>query len=175
MAKTKISPTLLCGEENNISKKICIKKIVLALVLMFAGAALFFIINLFDMPSNSAGFFACGCIGLLLIIWGGTKLCCDTKHLAYHNSTLSGHVVYLTNGTTRDAMHAIEQQDWEALAKLVTPTESGTKIELVVSADRQFARCQVLTYVPYQFEPVSDVLFLTPAGAEALLKLTKRG
>lgn len=133
------------------------------------------IINLFGFRSDSAWFFACGCIGMLLIIWGGTKLCCDTKHLAYHNSTLSGHVVYLANGTTRDAMHAIEQQDWEALAKLVTPTESGTKIELVVSADRQFARCQVLTYVPYQFEPVSDVLFLTPAGAEALLKLTKRG
>lgn len=133
------------------------------------------IINLFGFRSDSAWFFACGCIGMLLIIWGGAKLCCDTKHLAYHNSTLSGHVVYLANGTTRDAMHAIEQQDWEALAKLVTPTESGTKIELVVSADRQFARCQVLTYVPYQFEPVSDVLFLTPAGAEALLKLTKRG
>ncbi|MGN0186544.1 MAG: hypothetical protein ACI392_02200 [Paludibacteraceae bacterium] len=173
MAKTKISPTLLCGEENNISKKICIKKICFALVLLVAGSILFLLINVLDLQPNTAGFFACGCIGLLLIIWGVTKLCCDTKHLTYNNSTLSGHVIYLANGALRDAMHAIEAQDWSALQKLVTSVESGTKIELVVSADRQFARCQVLTYVPYQFEPVSDVLFLTPAGAEALLKLTK--
>lgn len=173
MAKIKISPTLLCGEENHISKKICIKKILLALALLLAGGALFLIINLFGFRSDSAWFFACGCIGMLLIIWGGAKLCCDTKHMSYRGSVLSGHIIYLTNGTAHDAIRAIEQHDWSALAKLVTPAESGAKIELVVSADRQFARCQVLTYVPYQFEPVSDVLFLTPADAEALLKLVK--
>jgi len=45
-------------------------------------------------------------------------------------------------------------------------------LEFVTSKDRQFARCQVLTFIPYSFEPLSDVMVLSSQEIEELLKVT---
>lgn len=173
MAKSKISASLLCGEENNISKKICVKSVCMSALLIAIGIGLFVAMRLLKCESNTAAFFALGCGAIIFVVWGCINLCCRTQKMCHNKSTLSGRVIYISSGAGQEAIRHIENQDWESLAKVISHHESNIKIDLVVSADKQFARCQVLTYIPYQFEPLSDVIILTPEGAEALLKLAK--
>lgn len=173
MAKSKISSSLLCGEEKNISKNICVKSICVGVLLILVGIALFVTMRALKCENNTATFFALGCGAIVFAVWGCVHLCCRCQRLCHNKSALSGHVIYILSGSGQEAIRHIESQNWDALAKVVSPNESNIKVDLVVSADRQFARCQVLTYIPYQFEPLSEVIALSPEGADALLKLAK--
>ncbi len=174
MAKTKISPALLCGEEQNISKKFCAKKLLFASMLIVVGAAIFFGVKLTGCESNSSLFLTAACISAVLVIWGCVNLVCDNKRLVYKNqSQLHGHAIYIVSGSGQEAIRAIKEKKWKELSKLVSPYESSAKIELVVSTDLQFARCQVLTYIPYEFQPLSDVIHLNADEAKGLLQLVK--
>lgn len=173
MAKSKISSALLCGEEQNISKNINVKAICIGALLIIVGVALFVAMRVLKCENNTATFFALGCGAIVFVVWGCLHLGYNCRQLCHNKSALHGHVIYILSGSGKEAIRHIENQDWEALAKVVSRGESNIKIDLVVSADKQFARCQVLTYIPYQFEPLSEVIALSPEGATALLKLAK--
>lgn len=173
MAKSKISSALLCGEEQNISKNINVKAICVGALLIIVGVAMFVAMRALKCENNTATFFALGCGAIVFVVWGCLHLGYNCRQLCHNKSALHGHVIYILSGSGKEAIRHIENQDWEALAKVVSPSESNIKIDLVVSADKQFARCQVLTYIPYQFEPLSEVITLSPEGATALLKLAK--
>ncbi len=173
MAKSKISSALLCGEEQNISKNIDVKSVCVGVLLLVVGIAMFVAARALKSDNDTTTFFALGCGAIVFSVWGIVHICCHWHQLCHNKRALRGRVIYILSGSGQEAIRHIENQNWDALAKVVSHSESNIKIDLVVSTDKQFARCQVLTYIPYQFEPLSEVITLSPEGAEALLKLAK--
>ena len=88
------------------------------------------------------------------------------------NSKLHGRVFFCTSGKGQETITAIKTKNWGQLEKLISHNESGVKLEFVTSKDLQFARCQVLTFIPYSFEPLSGVMVLSSQEIEELLKVT---
>ncbi len=173
MAKSKISESLLQGSEENISKNISVKDIVIGILLVAAGMVMFVVMRSLQSENTDTAFFALGCGAIIFVIWGCLYLGYHWRQLCYNKSALHGYVIYVQTGSAKDAIRFIEEQNWDALAKVVSRNETNVKIDFVASRDKQFARCQVLTYVPHQFEPMSDLKALSPEGADALLKLAK--
>src|SRR5574344_1318009 len=173
MSKSIISGTLISGEEQNISKKISVKSIVSGSILLLVGGALFAAIELMKWESDSATFLSLGCAAIFFLVWGCVKLFSGKKTYFYSNSELHEYSCYLVSGSAQEAIRQIESQKLDSFSKLITSNESNLKLEFLVSKDNQFARCQVLTYIPYQFEPMCDAVSLSPENAEVLLKIMK--
>lgn len=172
MSKSNISSALISGE-NYISKKICATKVVVALLLVFISIACFATAKILDIGSESALYFVLLLGGISLLIWGIVRLCVGCCDWVYQGSVLRGYTINLENSTAHDALRAIEQNDWETLGKLVVKHDSNAKIEFVLSADWLFARCSVLSYVPYKFEAISPAISLKPDEAKRLFEFAK--
>ncbi|HPW90611.1 MAG TPA: hypothetical protein PLJ40_04285 [Paludibacteraceae bacterium] len=173
MATSFISPTLVAGESNIIvrkSKKTTVNALTLIVVSIICAVAI-------TMLPESANQYISVALGLLagtLLIVGILKLSFGRKTYIYKptNSKLEGRVFFCTAGKGQESIAAIKAKKWAQLGNLISQNETGVKLEFVTSKDRQFARCQVLTFIPYNFEPLSDVIVLSADDIEQLLTVT---
>ena len=173
MTNSFISPALIAGESNVAIRK-SKKTMAIALLLVLIGIACAVVIVM--LPAQTAEFapVSLGLVSATCIIVGIVQLAFGGKVYIYTptNSKLHGRVFFCTSGKGQETISAIKSKNWAQLEKLIAHNESGVKLEFVTSKDRQFARCQVLTFIPYSFEPLSGVMVLSSQEIEALLKVT---
>ena len=150
------------------------KKMAVALLLVLIGIACAVVIVM--LPAQTAEFapVSLGLVSATCLIIGIAQLAFGGKAYIYTptNSKLHGRVFFCTSGKGQETISAIKSKNWGQLEKLIAHNESGVKLEFVTSKDRQFARCQVLTFIPYNFEPLSDIITLSGEEMEELLKVT---
>lgn len=173
MTNSFISPALVAGASNIIIRK-SKKTMAVAIALLVVGIACIAAITV--LPPQTAGFVSislgllsatCVIIGIVQLAFGGNAYIYTPT-----NSKLHGRVLFCISGKGQETISAIKSKNWTQLEKLITRNESSVKLEFITSKDRQFARCQVLTFIPYSFEPLSDVIVLSPEEIEELLKAT---
>ena len=173
MTNSFISPALIAGESNVAIRK-SKKTMAVALLLVLIGIACAVVIVM--LPAQTAEFapVSLGLVSATCLIIGIAQLAFGGKAYIYTptNSKLHGRVFFCTSGKGQETISAIKSKNWAQLEKLIAHNESGVKLEFVTSKDRQFARCQVLTFIPYNFEPLSDIITLSGEEMEELLKVT---
>jgi len=174
MTNSFISPNLLMGEKQNISIRKSKKSLLFAIILLLIGIICIPIIVMLPQETKDA-------FSISLVVLSGTsiiiailELCFGRKTYIYKptNSQIHGRVFFCTSGKGQEAIRAIQTENWTLLQKLMTPNESSVKLEFIASKDRKMAYCQILTFIPYSFEPLSDVLPLSPEAIEELLKIS---
>ena len=173
MTNSFISPALIAGESNVAIRK-SQKTMAVALLLVLIGIACAVVIVM--LPAQTAEFapVSLGLVSATCILVGIVQLAFGGKAYIYTptNSKLHGRVFFCTSGKGQETISAIKSKNWGQLEKLIAHNESGVKLEFVTSKDRQFSRCQVLTFIPYNFEPLSDIITLSGEEMEELLKVT---
>ena len=173
MTNSFISPALIAGESNVAIRK-SKKTMAVALLLVLIGIACAVVIVM--LPAQTAEFapVSLGLVSATCLIIGIAQLAFGGKAYIYTptNSKVYGRVFFCTSGKGQETISAIKSKNWGQLEKLIAHNESGVKLEFVTSKDRQFARCQVLTFIPYNFEPLSDIITLSGEEMEELLKVT---
>ena len=173
MTNSFISPALIAGESNVAIRK-SKKTMAVALLLVLIGIACAVVIVM--LPAQTAEFapVSLGLVSATCLIIGIAQLAFGGKAYIYTptNSKVYGRVFFCTSGKGQETISAIKSKNWAQLEKLIANNESGVKLEFVTSKDRQFARCQVLTFIPYNFEPLSDIITLSGEEMEELLKVT---
>lgn len=173
MTNSFISLDLIAGESNIAIRK-SKKTMAVALLLVLIGIACAVVIVM--LPAQTAEFapVSLGLVSATCLIIGIAQLAFGGKAYIYTptNSKVYGRVFFCTSGKGQETISAIKSKNWAQLEKLIAHNESGVKLEFVTSKDRQFARCQVLTFIPYNFEPLSDIMTLSAEEMEALLKVT---
>ena len=173
MTNSFISPALIAGESNVAIRK-SKKTMAIALLLVLIGIACAVVIVM--LPAQTAEFapVSLGLVSATCILVGIVQLAFGGKAYIYTptNSKVYGRVFFCTSGKGQETISAIKSKNWAQLEKLIAHNESGVKLEFVTSKDRQFARCQVLTFIPYNFEPLSDIITLSGEEMEELLKVT---
>lgn len=173
MTNSFISPALVAGDSNIITRK-SKKTMAVAVALLAIGIAC--AASIIVLPAETADFISislgllsatCILIGVIQVAFGG-KVYIYTPT----NSKLYGRVLFCTSGKGQETINAIKSKHWEQLEKLIAQNESSVKLEFITSKDRQFACCQVLTFIPYSFEPLSDIIVLSSQDIDELLKAT---
>ncbi|HKL96047.1 MAG TPA: hypothetical protein VJ856_02095 [Paludibacteraceae bacterium] len=174
MTHSFIAPNLFVGEEHNISIGKNKKSIISGITFLIIGIAS--VVAMITIPLSGTD--------SLPIIWSLIPATCITvgfiqlffgkKTYTYKptQSPLRGGFFFCTSGKGQETISTIQAKNWSHLQKLITTNESSVKVEFITSADKTFARCQVFTFIPYDFEPLSDVIALTSAEIEELLKVT---
>lgn len=173
MTNSFISPALIAAEANIAVRK-SKKTMAVAIALLVIGIAC--VAGMMVLPVETAGFvsISLGLLSATCILIGIVQLAFGGKAYIYTptNSKIYGRTFFCTSGKGQETITAIKSKNWAQLEKLISQNESGVKLEFVTSKDRQFARCQVLTFIPYNFEPLSDILILSSEEIEELLKVT---
>ena len=173
MTNSFISLDLIAGESNIAIRK-SKKTMAVAIILLVVGIAC--IAGILSLRAGTASFVSVslGLLSATCILVGIVQLAFGGKAYIYTptNSKLHGRVFFCTSGKGQETISAIKSKNWAQLEKLIAHNESGVKLEFVTSKDRQFARCQVLTFIPYNFEPLSDIMTLSAEEMEELLKVT---
>ena len=173
MTNSFISLDLIAGESNIAIRK-SKKTMAVAIILLVVGIGC--IAGILSLPAGTASFVSVslGLLSATCILVGIVQLASGGKAYIYTptNSKLHGRVFFCTSGKGQETISAIKSKNWGQLEKLIAHNESGVKLEFVTSKDRQFARCQVLTFIPYNFEPLSDIITLSGEEMEDLLKVT---
>ena len=173
MTNSFISLDLIAGESNIAIRK-SKKTMAVAIILLVVGIAC--IAGILSLRAGTASFVSVslGLLSATCILVGIVQLAFGGKAYIYTptNSKLHGRVFFCTSGKGQETISKKKKKNWGQLEKLISHNESGVKLEFVTSKDRQFARCQVLTFIPYSFEPLSDILVLSPEDIEQVLQIT---
>jgi len=162
------------GEKQNISIRKSKKSLIFAIILLLIGIICIPIIMMLPLETKGSLSVFLAVISGTAIIFAILQVCFGGKTYIYNptNSQIQGRAFFCTSGKGQEVIHAIQTENWVLLQKLITPNESSVKLELIASKDKQMACCQILTFIPYSFEPLSDVLPLSPEAIAEILKIT---
>lgn len=102
------------------------------------------------------GMITVGILGLAIFL---IKLLSSNGDLVYikTGSNVKSFSLYFKPDELPNLMYAIETVNVDVFNRLFADTNSGIRLDVVLSKDDNFAACQIFKFIPYNYEPVSVV------------------
>lgn len=72
-------------------------------------------------------------------------------------SPVKQYSLFFKTDELSNLMYSIETNNMDGMSKLVGDRNSGIRLDVAISKDRKFAACQIMKYVPYNYEATSVV------------------
>lgn len=165
-----VGATLLATPHPHITKQVNSVSVITSAVIALAGVLLVYFPLVIDESSSTLS---------MLLLTIGTILILAALYCLFWKST---SMVYTpTGGVLREASCFTEADDLPVLQRMlekkvfeqaptVTFKQSGNgRMDYLISKDGKFAAVQLFRFIPYTYEPVSDIYYYTDADATAFL------
>ncbi|MEG2760859.1 MAG: hypothetical protein RR921_05945, partial [Mucinivorans sp.] len=138
---------------NVVCEKKCHKTLSLNLLILIASITLTFSAGLIIPDATSALYLVTVTIGVVVAIIFAIKLVSGSKKLVYTptGSLAQEHSVFFKSDELEKLMYAIETSNTQNLKTILSPNNSGVRLDIIDSADGKFAACQIMKYVPYYY------------------------
>jgi len=162
-----VEATLLSAVHPHISKHTNVLSILLSLVVVLAGIVS--IVLSFNVgKSSSTWSMALLTLGIILIL--------VALYRAFWKST---EIVYIPTGSTiNEGSYFVDSADLTALRNVMTDKSFGQsdisfkqggngRIDYMASKDGKFMAVQLFQFVPYTYEPASEIYYYVDADAQA--------
>lgn len=168
--------TVFSAAHPDIKKSTSISSLILSVLLLAAGAALLFFSSKVDDSSSSSGpMLLVG--GVALLATGGIRLLVGKKNLIY---TPTGSIVkkgscFFDTGSLSLFREMLEEKAFDGQKEIRVKNDGGLRIDYMTSQDGRFVAVQLFQYVPYAYEPVSDIFYYTGDDAGAFVNCLKAG
>lgn len=163
-----VEATLLATSHPHIAKHTNIVSIVISAIVGLGGMALMYFSLDMDASSSTV------CMSLLTV---GAILVLVALYRLFWKSTV---IVYTPTGSTiREGSRFSDSDDLDVLQRLMEKKNFGQlpiiafkpsgngRLDYMVSKDGQFAAVQLFRFVPYTYEPISEIYYYTDADAKA--------
>ena len=151
----------------NITEKRNSASIVKALVyLVVAVAATLSLVFIKD--SKSSMYMLMGIVAAFGYIMTVCVLIFTRKDVLCEGKRLNGYTLYFDTATA-NVEKAIAAKDAKALKSYKNTTENGLKLELAYSDDFSVARYRLYRYIPFEFQPDSEIIELKPEQVKVLI------
>ena len=165
-----VETTLLSSAHPYISKHISCFSVFVSVALVVVGiAAIILALDLNTAPSTlSMVLLTVGTIFLLIALY---RLFWRSKELVYTptGSSISEGSCYWDVSDLQELARLLEQSDFASTAPLTVKLSGNVRLDYILSKDRKFAAVQLFRFVPYVYEPVSQVYYYTGEVAEAFV------
>lgn len=153
----------------NITEKRNSASIVKSLVyLVVAVAATLSLIFIKD--SKSSLYMFAGIVASFGYIMAVCVLIFSRKDILCEGKRLNGYTLYFETANA-NVEKAIAAKDAKALKSYKNTTENGLKLELVFSDDHSIARYRLYRYIPFEFQPDSEIIEINAEQVKVLTQL----
>lgn len=151
--------TIITKSTDVLSKELSIKNLSILIVILFACVLMITAATKMELEATSP-------IYLLLMTVGGVgaivsliKIAAGTKRVVYHptGSPIKSYNIFFKPTEISSLTKAIETGDTSKMHSMLNDTNSGIRLDVVMAKDGKFAACQLFQYVPYSYEPATDV------------------
>ncbi|MCP9612330.1 hypothetical protein [Coprobacter tertius] len=142
-------------------------------ILLIAGIIIVYAQTLLDVTATSAKL-ALMLVGAVCILVGLVKLLMGKKYIIYQGSgsKVKNMNLFFDSHEINKLQGLLESKQFEYLQKL-KPAEgnkAGVRLDLLVSEDKKFAAAQVFQFIPFKYEPASDLINFYDEDAATLSK-----
>lgn len=151
--------TIIEKSANVISKKNNAKKSALSMIGFVLGASIITVAAIFVDDYTSSTYLSLTTIGAVTAVVGLIALIAGGRDLIYTptGSRIESYSIFFKAEEMPKLIYAIENGNTSAIEKLSGDSNSGARLDAVISEDAKFAACQIFRYVPHNFEPATGV------------------
>lgn len=142
-----------------------VKTVVYLVVAVAATCSLIFI-----KDSKSSIYMLMGIVAAFGYIMAVCVLIFAHKDILCEGKRLNGHTLYFDT-TNANVEKAIASKDAKALKNYKNESENGLKLELAYSNDHSIARYRLYRYIPFEFQPDSEIIELKAEQVKVLTQL----
>jgi hypothetical protein len=142
-----------------------VKALVYLVVAVAATCSLIFI-----KDSKSSIYMLMGIVAAFGYIMAVCVLIFAHKDILCEGKRLNGHTLYFDTANA-NVEKAIASKDAKALKNYKNESENGLKLELAYSDDLSIARYRLYRYIPFEFQPDSEIIELNAEQVKVLTQL----
>jgi hypothetical protein len=140
-----------------------IKAVVYLAVAITATCSLIFI-----KDSKSSLYMFAGIVASFGYIMAVCVLIFSRKDILCEGKRLNGYTLYFDTANA-NVEKAIAAKDAKALKSYKNTTENGLKLELAFSDDHSIARYRLYRYIPFEFQPDSEIIEINADQVKMLI------
>ena len=161
--------TLFSSKHIHLDKRVSIKQILISSILaLCGGGGILFSMN--DSNSDSSLSMALLSVGVILVIVALYRFFTKNHEVVYKPtaSEVRSGSLYMDTVELQTLQQMMKKNDFSASSKLVFKEGGNGRLDYLVSKDKKFVATQLLQFVPYSYEAVSDVNYYTDDDAVAV-------
>ena len=161
--------TLFSSKHIHLDKRVSIKQILISSILaLCGGGGILFSMN--DSNSDSSLSMALLSVGVILVIVAFYRFFTKNYEVVYKptGSEVRSGSLYMDTVELQTLQQMMKKNDFSASSKLVFKEGGNGRLDYLVSKDKKFVATQLLQFVPYSYEAVSDVNYYTDDDAVAV-------
>ena len=176
MKKTSVlSAERLFMQSADVRKTISLPSIILSAVIILAGIISLFLSSRLD-DTSSALYMAMVTSAFVLFVVSVYRFLTASRHIVYvpTGSPIRKYFCYFESDELQRVAAALQSSDITALSRVAKKFGGNVRLDYFVSADSNFCAVQLFQYVPYTYEPVTQVIFFRNEDAKTLSAYLKR-
>lgn len=168
--------TIFISSHPDIAKRLSIVGMFLS-ALMLMGGIFFFVLTFELQEHSSAVSMALMVTGTGFFLWGVFRLFWKTKQTIYlpTGSEVKERSVFFDLKDMEQLTQMVNTGDFSVGSNIRRAVSGNVRMDLILSADRQFAAVQLFRFVPYTYQPVTSVRYFTGGDAAAVAAFVAKG
>lgn len=166
---TQAEETLFSSAHAHLNKHISVKQILLS-SLVALGGVIGIVLSFSLEESDSTLSMAFLTVGVLLIIFALYRFFTKSHEMVYlpTGSEVRSGTLYMDMAELQTLKEVMKKNDFSASSRLVFKEGGNGRLDYLASKDRRFVAAQLLQFVPYTYEAVTDVYYYTDDDAVAV-------
>lgn len=165
--------TITDTTNGTLSKQRDIQRTIVNAILLLAFVTLALISSSISPNTDSWLYLTLITVGIVGVGVALALILFSCKSLLYTptKSPVKQYSLYFKTDELSNLMYSIETNSIDGISKLVGDRDSGIRLDVAISKDRKFVACQIMKYVPYNYEATSVVYTIPVEHAQKFSKL----
>ena len=161
--------TLFSTKHPQLDKHISVKQILVSSLIALVGVVGIVLSCVVD-ESDSTLCMALLTVGILLMLFALYRFFTKRYETVYKatGSEVRSGTLYMDAVELQNLQRMMEKNDFSASSRLAFKEGGNGRLDYLVSKDKKFVATQLLQFVPYSYEAVSDVNYYTDDDAVAV-------
>lgn len=143
-----------------ISKQFSIAAIAKYTLMLIIGVALIVAGSMYASEPKTALYFLIVTTGAGFIITALVKMISAARISVYtpSNSPVRERSLFIKCDRVDNLIESLKNGDSNVIDKIACQSDSGLRMDVMLSDDNNFVACQLFRYVPYSYEPASEMI-----------------
>ena len=166
-----VEDTIFSAPHPYLYKHISVKQVLLSLTLALGGVVAILISLVVEDPSSALSM-SLLVLGIVLFFFSFYRLFHNCSEILYQptGSLVCRGTLFMDTIELQRIQLMLKTNDFSTSFRSSFKESGNARLDYMVSKDRRFVAVQLLHFVPYVYEPVSDRCYYTDADAEAIAR-----
>ena len=166
-----VEETLFSSSHVQLDKHICVKQLLVSSLIAVSGIVAIVCMMTMD-ESDTTLSMALLTIGIILLLFALYRFFTKSHEIVYKptGSVVRSGSLYMDTVELQNLQQMIKKNDFPASSRISFKEGGNGRLDYMASKDGRFVAVQLLQFVPYTYESVSDKLYYTDDEAAAVAR-----